>query len=190
MKIRVKNNRAVLVALSAVLLASCAARPPVREVIFEDQMTLVQMRSIQTRTFELTDRLKAMRAVIATLQDLDFVIDRADSRLGIVTATKLKGYHLHITVKVDDRRSGPLLVRVHLSVSFTNAASPESYTIGSDMYQAFFASLGKNVFFYNRSARLIGLPVPPASLEKSADYTAPCFAEKVLAFDTSPSVKN
>ena len=109
-------------------------------------MTLLQMRSIQTRTFELTDRIKALRAVIATLQDLDFVIDRADSRLGIDTATKLKGYHLHITVKADDRGSGPLLVRVNLSVSFINVASPESYNISSDMYQEFFTSLGKNVF--------------------------------------------
>ena len=160
MSIHVKIRQTALMALAAALLASCAAEPSVREIIFDDQMTQLQTRSIQTRTFELTDRIKAMRAVIATLQDLDFVIDRADSRLGIITATKLKGYHLHITAKVDDRRSGPILVRVNLTVSIVNIASPTLTSIGSEVYQEFFTSLGKNVFLWGPSARKIQTSSP------------------------------
>ena len=67
MKVRDKRWQAVLVALTAALLASCATKPSVREIIFDDQMTQLQARSIQSRTFEFTDRIKAMRAAIVTL---------------------------------------------------------------------------------------------------------------------------
>ena len=160
MKVLVKIRQTALMALVAAVLVSCAAEPSVREIIFDDQMTQLQARSIQSRTFELTDRIKAMRAVIATLQDLDFVIDRADSRLGIITATKLKGYHLHITAKVDDRKSGPILVRVNLTVGFVNIANPMPTSIGSEVYQEFFTSLGKNVFLWGPSARKIQISSP------------------------------
>ena len=138
MMVRVKFSKVGAVAIAASLLASCMAGPPLREVIFEDQMSLLQMRSIQSRTFDLTDRIKAMRAVIATLQDLDFVIDRADSRLGIITATKLRAYQLHITLKVDEVSSGRLLVRAQLSADMN--------PITEAVYQEFFTSLGKNFF--------------------------------------------
>jgi hypothetical protein len=37
----------------------------------------VELRSFQTRTFDTTDKKEMMNAVIATLQDLDFIIDKA-----------------------------------------------------------------------------------------------------------------
>lgn len=138
MKVWANSFKVVLVAIAASLLVSCATHPPIREVIFEDQMTQLQTRSIQSRTFDMTDQIKAMRAVITTLQDLEFVIDQADSRLGIITATKLQTYHLHITVKVDDRSSGRILVRVQLSAGIT--------PLGEAVYQEFFTSLEKNFF--------------------------------------------
>ena len=168
MKVRVKRCQAVIGTLAAALLASCAAQPPVRDVIFDDQMTQLQARSIQSRTFELTDRIKTMRAVIATLQDLDFVIDRADSRLGIIVATKLKGYHLHVTVKVDDRRSGPILVRVNLVAGFGTIARAGLTSISSEVYQELFTSLGKNIFLWNRSAAMTNLVPPPVERRTDA----------------------
>lgn len=144
MKIWVKFAKIVFVIIAAILLVSCTAQPPIRDVIFEDQMTQLQTRSIQSRTFDMTDRIKAMRAVVTTLQDLDFVIDQADSRLGIITATKLKSYHLHITVKVNDRSSGRIRVRLQMSVAM--------YTLAEGVYQEFFTSLEKNFFLVQRSA--------------------------------------
>ena len=49
----------------------------------------VAMRSTQTRAFDTTDRTRVMRTVIATLQDLEFVIDQGDETLSLVGATKL-----------------------------------------------------------------------------------------------------
>ena len=138
MKFGIKIAEVGLVFLAASLILSCAAGPSVREVIFDDQMTMLQARSIQSRTFELTDRIHAMRAVITTLQDLDFVIDNADSRLGVITATKLKRYHLHITIKVNDRSSGRIRVRLQMSARML--------LLTESFYQEFFTSLEKNFF--------------------------------------------
>jgi hypothetical protein len=44
-----------------------------------------------------------LRTVIATMQDLSFVIDKADAGLGTVSGTKLDGYQLRMTVTVRPR---------------------------------------------------------------------------------------
>jgi hypothetical protein len=155
MKIWVKLFQRIMVVFAVSLLASCQV-PSLREVIFEDKMTQLQIRSIRSRTFELSDRIKAMRAVITTLQDLDFVIDQADSRLGIITATKLQIYHLHNTVKVDDRSSGRILVRIQLSAGINPGVEA--------VYQEFFVSLEKNFFL---TAHFVPLPKSFAPEEPS-----------------------
>ena len=38
----------------------------------------VEQRSYQTRTFDMSDKKRMMRTVMATLQDLGFVINKAD----------------------------------------------------------------------------------------------------------------
>ena len=44
--------------------------------------------------------LKTQRVILATLQDLGFVIDKADKELGSISATKLDGFALKMTVSV------------------------------------------------------------------------------------------
>ncbi len=76
---------------------------------------------------------------MATLQDLGFVLDEADSILGTVTATKLSGYALRITVSVRPRGEKQLLVRANCQ--YKNAA-----VVDPEPYQQFFASLEKAMF--------------------------------------------
>ena len=42
----------------------------------------------QTRAFDTTDENKTLRAIIATLQDFSFVINKADEALGTITARR------------------------------------------------------------------------------------------------------
>ena len=58
-----------------------------QERLLDSDSSQVQLRSIQSRTFDTTDKEKTLRTIMATLQDLGFVIDQADSLLGTVTAT-------------------------------------------------------------------------------------------------------
>jgi len=99
----------------------------------------VQTRNIQTRSFDTTDKNKTLRTVIATLQDLGFVVDKADEILGSVSATKLDGYQLRMMVTVRPRGQTQMLVRANAQYNMIAVDDPE-------IYQDFFTSLGKSMF--------------------------------------------
>lgn len=99
----------------------------------------VAIRQIQTRAFDTTDRKKTLRTVIATLQDLGFVIDKADDDLGTVSGTKLDGYSLRMTVTVRPRGEKQTIVRANAQYNITAVEDPEPY-------QQFFVALEKAMF--------------------------------------------
>jgi hypothetical protein len=105
----------------------------------------LRLRSIQTRAFETTDREKTLRAVISTLQDLGFVVDKADAKLGLVSATKLDSYALRITVTVRSRGNTHMLVRANAQYEVTPVVDPEPY-------QHFFTALQKAMFLTAQGA--------------------------------------
>lgn len=109
-----------------------------KEVLAADE-SQVKLRSIQTRAFDATDQNRMHRTVIATLQDLGFVIDSADETLGTVTATKLDGYALRMTVTVRPRGASQLMVRANAQYNLRAVEDPEPY-------QRFFESLSKALF--------------------------------------------
>mgnify|MGYP001812705915 FL=1 len=134
----------------AILLASCVV-PPREDAIFEDDATQLQIRSVQTREYDMADRIRVMRAVIATLLDLDFVIDEADSDLGVITATRMSGYLLSVTVLVTEKDDARLQVRARMQTGWTPLAETavhelrKSDAVPDDSYQEFFYSLSKNL---------------------------------------------
>jgi hypothetical protein len=117
-------------------IAGCATT---QERLLDSESSQVQLRSIQTRAFDTTDKEKTLRTVISTLQDLGFVIDKADNKIGTVTATKLNRYALRMTVTVRPRGESQLLVRANAQYQETPVTEPEPY-------QDFFASLEKGMF--------------------------------------------
>jgi hypothetical protein len=126
----------LLVVLGAVLLCGCVSS--IDQVTKTDQ-SAVQMRSYQERAFDTADKEQTLRSVIATLQDLGFVLDKADLDLGMVTATKLSGYQLRITVTVRPRGESQMLVRI-------NAGYEEKAVKDLKFYQDFFTALEKAMF--------------------------------------------
>ena len=125
-----------LVMLGAALLLGCASS--IDQVMKTDQ-SAVQLRSYQERAFDTADKEQTLRSVIATLQDLSFVLDKADLDLGVVSATKLSGYQLRVTVTVRPRGSSQMLVRA-------NAQQGELAVEDPKPYQDFFAALEKSMF--------------------------------------------
>ena len=99
----------------------------------------VRLRSIQTRAFDTVDRIMVLRAVMATLQDLGFVINDADEALGTVTGTKLDRYALKMTVTVRGRGETQTLVRASAQYNLQAVEDPQPY-------QQFFDALGKSMF--------------------------------------------
>lgn len=120
----------------AVFLVGCA--PSTKQVLATNESQL-KLRAIQTRYFDTTDKNRMLRTVIATLQDLGFIIDKADGNLGTVSATKLDQYNLRITVTVRERGESQLLVRANAQYNIHPVEDPEPY-------QQFFNSLSKAIF--------------------------------------------
>jgi hypothetical protein len=124
----------VLALLTCLAGVGCASTPKAT-----DGQVALKMRAMQTRAFETTDVNKTVRTAMATLQDLGFVIDNADSELGSVSATKLDRYAIKMTVTVRKRGETQLLVRANAQY---NVQPVEDATF----YQQFFAAFSKSMF--------------------------------------------
>lgn len=127
----------VILSLAVIFVASCQTDSR-RQALATSESQLA-LRQIQSRAFDTTDRDMMLRTVIATLQDLSFVVDKADAVLGSVSGTKLDGYQLRMTVTVRPRGDSQLIVRANAQYNITPVEDPEPY-------QQFFSSLEKSVF--------------------------------------------
>ena len=132
-----KHSKVIITVFLAMALTACQTNSS-KQLLKTDE-SQVKMRSIQTRAFDTTDKNKMLRTVIATLQDLGFVVDKADDVLGSVSATKLDGYQLRMTTTVRPRGDTQLLVRTNAQYNLTAVKDPQ-------IYQDFFTSLGKSLF--------------------------------------------
>ncbi|MCK6500146.1 MAG: hypothetical protein L6Q38_11780, partial [Nitrospira sp.] len=100
-------------------------------------------RSAQTRTFEVKDRTVAMRGVIAALQDLGFIIERANEPLGLVTAARFAEPNyldvLGVTVTVRQQEDSRTMVRANAIYNNKPIDDPK-------VYQNFFAAVERSLF--------------------------------------------
>lgn len=130
-------NFKTIIAISLIIgLIGCATT---QERLLDTKTSQVQIREVQTRVFDTTDKENLLRTSIATLQDLGFVIDKADYTLGTVTGTKLNRYALRMTVTVRPRGETQSLVRANAQYQLVAVEDPEPY-------QQFFSALEKSLF--------------------------------------------
>jgi len=121
--------------LLALTLTGCAAVKP----DITGDVNQAQIRQIQTRHYDTLDQKLTMRSVVATLQDLGFVIDNAELDLGTVTAARHWGTPMRITVTVRQKDTEKTSVRA-------NAHSGEARIDDPQTYQDFFVVLDKSMF--------------------------------------------
>ncbi len=140
-----KIRRVLLIAAAVVPLitiSGCQLNP--KKQVLAATESQVQLRSMQTRVFESSDKNKVMRSAISTLQDLDFIVDNADLLLGSVSGTKFgksgaKMYQLKMTVSVRPRGDKQMVVRANAQYNLEAIEDPKPY-------QDFFTALGKSLF--------------------------------------------
>lgn len=124
-----------------VALSGCALRAKQR-VKYLPKVELAEsqlkIRSMQTRSFDTTDENRALRAVVATLQDFGFVILKADEALGTITARRIDEYPLRVTITVRRRGESRMLVRMN-----AHYRRPVRDPL---IYQNFFGSLANSMF--------------------------------------------
>jgi len=119
-----------------VFVAGCATTTPVD---ISGSGTQLEQRQIQTRQYDTLDKALTMRSVVATLQDLGFTIDQADTELGTVTATRYDMYTMRMTITVVQRGEERVSVRA-------NARIGENAVTDAKTYQDFFVALDKAMF--------------------------------------------
>jgi hypothetical protein len=126
-----------LIMLVSLLAASCQTDSK-QQILLADK-SQVALRAVQTRAFDTTDENVTIRTVIATLQDLGFVVDKADHRLGTVSATKLDGFVVRMTVTVRKRNQKQTAVRASAQYNLTGVSDAKPY-------QQFFNALEQAMF--------------------------------------------
>lgn len=100
--------------------------------------TQLQMRNYQSRAFDTTDKDMVLRSVISTMQDLGFIIERADQTLGTVSGTSFTYGASKLTVSV--RQVGKrIVVRANAQRGLQAIEEPLAY-------QNFFNALGQSLF--------------------------------------------
>jgi len=124
--------------ISLVMLSGCQTNAS--DQILSTQSSQVKLRSFQSRAFDTTDKNKTMRTVISTLQDLGFVLEKADESLGSVTGTKfVNNQALRMSVTVRPKSDKQLIVRANAQYNLKMIEDPLPY-------QDFYSALSKSMF--------------------------------------------
>lgn len=129
-------NLFLLALLSVVFLSGCVANSKQHIMAAESQ---VKLRSFQTKTYDAQSKEDVMRGIVSVLQDLSFILDKADFDLGTITATKLDGYFLKMSVTVRPKSETKFMVRSNIQYGKKAIEDPKPY-------QDFFTSLDKALF--------------------------------------------
>ena len=124
-----------IVTLMLVGLSGCATS---KGQLMKMDTSQISLRTIQTRAFDTTDDKRALRSVISTLQDFDFLIDEANKVLGLVSATRRTDW-AQMTVTVRPKGDKQVVVRANLEY---NRKGVEDQSV----YQKFFSHLEKSMF--------------------------------------------
>lgn len=124
--------------ITFLLLGGCVA-PAHRGLLDIDSGEQLKLRQMQTRYFDTADKKETLESVMATLQDLGFVIDKASFELGSISATKLSGYSLRMTITVLPRGAERMTVRANAQYNIHPVTDPLPY-------QQFFDALAKSLF--------------------------------------------
>ena len=128
-------KKLLIVVCGAVLLSGCVST---RDDVLGTKYSQVQTRSYQTRKFETDEKKMVLRSVISTMQDLGFIIDRADETLGTVSGTSFTN-NSKLTVSVRSVGKKQMLVRANAQARLKEITDPVAY-------QNFFNSLSQSLF--------------------------------------------
>ena len=132
----------VIIAM-AFLLPACARSPrrPPKELLALDEAQM-KIRSYQTRAFDATDQNGVLGGVVAALQDLGFIIERANGPMGLVTAGKFGpggvGF-VELTVVVRAKGKTQTEVRVNALFNTKPVEDPK-------VYRNFFTAVERSLF--------------------------------------------
>jgi hypothetical protein len=112
-----------------------------KELLSLDEAQM-KIRSYQTRSFDVKDQNRVLRGVVAALQDLGFIVERANGPMGLVTAGKFgpngRGF-VEVTVTVRAKGEEQSEVRANAIFNTKPIEDPK-------VYQNFFRAVERSLF--------------------------------------------
>ncbi len=131
-----------IILVVSLLIQGCGRQRKPPEELLSLSESQMKIRSFQTRVFDIQDQNKALRGVVASLQDLGFIIERANSPMGLVTAGKFgvggKGF-VELTVTVRAKGKQQTEIRVNALHNTKPIDDPK-------VYQRFFTAVERSLF--------------------------------------------
>ncbi len=128
-----------LTCLALLLPALCACQMDSRQQVLATTNTQAAQRAISTRAFDTGDRDKVLQATVSSLQDLGFVVDRAEGILGTVSATRYGGGLVRFTVTLRPGGGTRTIVRASGQLNQHELSDPAPF-------QRFFEALSHALF--------------------------------------------
>jgi len=125
----------IFATISMALLSGCVST---HERVLGTQNSQVQTRNYQSRAFDTNDLAMVLRSIISTMQDLGFIIDKADEILGTVSGTSFAN-RSKLTVSVRQMGQNRIVVRANAQAGLQEISDPIAY-------QNFFNSLSQSLF--------------------------------------------
>ena len=116
-------KRLFIASVMAICLTDCVS--PDAQILGTAQ-SQVATRNYQSRMFETGDKAAVMRAVVATMQDLGFIIERADEKLGTVSGTSFAN-DSKMTVSVRITSDKQAIVRANAQSKLREISNPTAY---------------------------------------------------------------
>ena len=127
-------KKSILVGLGAIMLAACATT---NQAVLDSNSSQVAIRNYQTRSFDTADKVNVMNNIVATMQDLGFVIEKADNDIGTISGFSFTNQTtMTVSVRV---RGNAILVRANASAGTKAITEPQAY-------QNFFNALSHSLF--------------------------------------------
>ena len=128
-------KKLIIAFMGITLLTGCVSTS---QSVLGTSHSQVETRNYQSRMFDTSDKQMVLRSVISTMQDLGFIIDRADETLGTVSGTSFKN-NSKMTVSVRAVGKAQMMVRANAQANLHEITEPMAY-------QNFFNALSQSLF--------------------------------------------
>lgn len=117
--------------------------------------TALEIRQMQTRTYEIKDKKQLMEGIVNVLQDRDYLINESNYNLGVISGYKesKEGYRYvryETSVQINELNSNKYKVRTNYmkkAIDQTGTASSQiDVKNPEEFYRDFFSQLSKSLF--------------------------------------------
>ena len=125
-------------------LAGCATdqEPPV----IMSQKSAVELRSMQSRTFETPDEKKVFRAILAVMLDLGYAITSLEPKAGTITGNKLAQLKLTASISASNSRTTTVRANAVVKTNPQKLAPPHQVDSAEFYQKRFFEPLSQALF--------------------------------------------